>query len=167
MNLESRFQIRLAVSSDWEAITDFNSRLASETEGKTLVAQTLGAGVRALLANPRHGRYLVACIGLRIIGQMMHTREWSDWRNGEIWWVQSVYVDPEFRRCGVFRDLFRAMEQLAEETSQVIGIRLYVEQDNLPAQKAYERLGLVHPGYTVMERFLGKSDSPQPEEQFS
>ncbi len=152
--MESATLIRLAVSADWETIADYNTRLAMETEGKKLDPSTIAAGVQTLLANPQHGRYFIACMGDRIVGQIMHTREWSDWRNGEIWWLQSVYVHPEHRRCGVFRALFRHLEQLAESTPNVIGLRLYAEEHNSKAFEAYHSLGLAHAGYVVMERFF-------------
>src|SRR4029079_15862290 len=103
--------IRPAGFDDWETIADFNILLARETEDKQLVPETVFAGVKALLADPRHGRYFVACADGKIIGQMMHTREWSDWRNGEIWWLQSVYVHPGHRQAGVFRALYRHLEK--------------------------------------------------------
>jgi GNAT superfamily N-acetyltransferase len=155
--MKPAIDIRLAVPEDWAVIADYNSCLAMETEGKKLDSSTIEAGVQTLLSNPEHGRYFVACVGGQIVGQMMHTREWSDWRNGEIWWLQSVYVRLENRRCGVFRALFRHLEKLAESTPNVIGIRLYAEEHNSKAFDAYRSLGLAHAGYVVMERFLGRS----------
>ena len=152
--MDAAIRIRLAVPGDWAVIADFNSRLAMETEGKKLDGPTISAGVQTLLANPQHGRYFVACVGDRIVGQLMHTREWSDWRNGEIWWLQSVYVNAEHRRAGVFRALFRHLERLAESTPNVIGLRLYAEEHNSKAFEAYRSLGLAHAGYVVMERFF-------------
>ena len=146
--------IRLALPDDWEAIAEFNSRLATETEGKSLIRETIANGVKMLLEDPRHGRYFVATVGTRIVGQIMHTSEWSDWRNGEIWWLQSVYVHPDFRRSGVFRALYDHVAKLAEKTPGVIGLRLYVEKHNSRAMEAYQSLGLAATGYTVMERFF-------------
>lgn len=148
--------IRPALPEDWETIAHYNVRLADETEGKTLDPATIQAGVKALLADQRHGRYFVACLDQRIIGQMMHTREWSDWRNGEIWWLQSIYVHPDHRQRGVFRTMYRHLEKLAEETSGVVGFRLYVEHQNLRAQQVYRALGLSEAGYSVLERMFGK-----------
>lgn len=148
--------IRPATVADADVIADFNSRLALETEGKRLVPETITAGVGKILSDSGHGRYFVACINSRIIGQMMHTREWSDWRNGEIWWLQSVYVHPDFRRQGVFRSLYRHLEQLAERTEDVVGLRLYVENHNDRAVETYRSLGMDDSGYTVMERIFGK-----------
>lgn len=148
------FQIRQASEDDWELIAQLNSRLAFETENKKLDPKTIQAGVRAFLADDHHGRYFVAVNEGKIIGQMAHTREWSDWRNGEIWWLQSVYVLPEFRKLGVFRALYQHLESLALESLDVIGIRLYVETHNSRAQSAYLRLGMRDASYSVMERIF-------------
>jgi ribosomal protein S18 acetylase RimI-like enzyme len=148
------FSLRLANSSDAAIIVDFNCRLASETEGKQLDRRTVERGVATLLADPRHGRYFVACDDGRVIGQMMHTYEWSDWRNGQIWWLQSVYVAADYRKRGVFRALFEHVLQTAEADPGVVGVRLYVEEGNESAQAAYHKLGLEEAGYHVMERMF-------------
>lgn len=151
---EARWEIRPAQFDDWPTIADFNTRLAGETEGKRLEPDTIAQGVRTLLSQPQHGRYFVAGIQGRIVGQIMHTREWSDWRNGEIWWLQSVYVLSEFRQRGVFRALFAHLQKLAQSSPDVIGLRLYVEEHNTRAQEAYLTLGLQRAGYTVMEHIF-------------
>jgi ribosomal protein S18 acetylase RimI-like enzyme len=143
--------VRQAGPQDEEVIVDFNCRLASESENKQLDRPTVQIGVRNLLANSHHGRYFVASLGGRIVGQMMHTFEWSDWRNGEIWWLQSVYVHPDFRRQGVFRRLIEHIQSEAATSPQVVGLRLYVEEHNTVAQATYERLGLRAAGYVVMQ----------------
>ena len=148
------FEIRPAGPEDAAVIADFNSCLAAETEGKSLQPDIIADGVRTLLADPRHGRYFVALNAGTIVGQIMHTREWSDWRNGEIWWLQSVYVLPEYRNRGVFRSLYGHLEQLARESPDVIGLRLYVETHNARAQEAYLRLGFRDASYTVMEQIF-------------
>lgn len=145
---------RTAVPADCEAIVAGNCRLAAETESKRLDVATVRSGVRALLADPGKGRYFVACCGDEVVGQVMYTREWSDWRNGEIWWLQSVYVAPAYRRQGVFRRLFRHVYEQAQADPSVVGLRLYVERENRPAQDVYRRLGLQEPGYFVMERLF-------------
>ena len=147
-------KIRLAVADDWQTIKDFNIRLAAETEAKSLTPAVIEAGVKTLLQNPNHGRYFVACQREQIVGQMMHTREWSDWRNGEIWWLQSVYVHPEHRRQGIFRSLYRHLEELAQNDPNVIGLRLYAESQNAGALEVYRSLGLQETGYIVLERFF-------------
>jgi GNAT superfamily N-acetyltransferase len=149
-----QIEIRTAEVDDWQVIADFNSRLASETEGKTLQPEIISAGVKTLLGDVRHGRYFLAISDQSVIGQMMHTREWSDWRNGEIWWLQSVYVLPDHRHRGVFRALYQHVEQLARSSPDVIGLRLYVETHNTRAQQAYQRFGFRDASYTVMERIF-------------
>ena len=144
-------EIRLATSDDLECIVEYNMRLASETEDKHLDRDTLRQGVLALLKDPNKGRYFVAVHERNVIGQLMHTREWSDWRNGDIWWLQSVYIAEPFRRKGVFRKLFEHLWNEAQSSSDVVGVRLYVEVENLAAQETYANMGLIQPGYFVME----------------
>lgn len=144
--------IRAAVANDWPTIVDFNCRLAEESEGFSLHRETVAKGVQGLLADPSRGRYLVACSNGTIVGQLMHTREWSDWRNGDIWWLQSVYVAPEWRRRGVFRMLFDELRREAETDPGVVGLRLYVEDHNESAKQVYFKLGLLDAGYHVLER---------------
>ncbi len=148
--------IRAATIDDAPVLARFNEAMAWETERKRLDPATVRAGVEALLANPRKGRYFVACVndatgGEQVAGQLMHTWEWSDWRNGDLWWLQSVYVDPAHRRRGVFRALCRHILDEAESTPGVVGVRLYVESHNADAQATYERLGFANAGYVVME----------------
>lgn len=147
------FQIRDARPDDVEIIVDYNLRLAAETEDKYLDRETLRQGVAQVLGDGSKGRYFVACAGDEIVGQLMITYEWSDWRNGNIWWFQSVYVREDCRRQGVFRALFHHVEQKVREEPDVVGVRLYVENANDRAQATYENLGLRPGGYHVMERF--------------
>ena len=152
---ENEITIRNATHNDAETIAEFNCQLAAETEEKSLDPETVRLGVSALLSDVRHGKYIVACTrDGQIVGQLMHTFEWSDWRNGDIWWLQSVYVHADFRRLGVFRKLHQHLEQLAESTHGVVGLRLYVEHENDRAQETYRSLGFVEPGYRVMERIF-------------
>jgi len=148
--------IRPATMDDWPTLVNFNCRLAAETEGKELDRANVEPGVKAVLADVRKGRYFVACDGDRIVGQLLHTFEWSDWRNGDLWWLQSVYVHPDFRRGGVFRALFDHLRIEAAADPNVVGLRLYVETHNERAQKTYEQLGLIDAGYVVMEQMLKK-----------
>jgi ribosomal protein S18 acetylase RimI-like enzyme len=159
--------VRPARPEDWPTIVEFNCRLAEESEGKQLDRTRIEPGVKAVLADPRKGRYFVAVCdegaaaeepGGRIVGQLMHTFEWSDWRNGEIWWLQSVYVAPEFRRRGVFRALFGHLRGEAAADPDVVGLRLYVEEHNRRAQATYETLGMTTGGYFVMEEMLRRGD---------
>jgi len=149
-------QVRSAVPDDWPTIADFNHRLAIETEDTHLDPETLRRGVRALLRDSARGRYFVACRGERIVGQLLHTREWSDWRNGEIWWLQSVYVAAEFRRQGVFRTLYEHVRRQAIAAETVVGLRLYVDHNNGPAHETYQRLGMERAGYFVMEEMFAE-----------
>lgn len=132
--------VRDAVPGDLSVLVRFNRALAEESEGLSLDLDILGRGVEALLADPAKGAYFVAERDGQVVGQTMITFEWSDWRNGWIWWIQSVYVRAEDRRTGVLRALLDHIGSRARERG-VVGLRLYVEQENSTAQAAYERLG--------------------------
>lgn len=157
MNI-SELVIRPATPDDAPALADFNTRLAVETEGKRLAPEVILAGVLGIFEKPSRGRYFVAEIDGRIVGQVMHTFEWSDWRNGDLWWLQSVYVHPEFRSRGVFRALFSHVKQLAQVTDGVVGLRLYVENENASAHAVYRNLGLKPAGYQVLEWMADDAD---------
>lgn len=144
-------RIRPAEARDHAVLVDFNGRLAWETEQKRLDPGVVAPGVAALLADPAKGRYFVAELDGTVVGQLMHTREWSDWRNGDLWWVQSVYVAREARGRGVFRRLYEHLRAEARADGTVVGIRLYVETHNAAAQETYRRVGLKDAGYLVME----------------
>lgn len=144
------FEVREARAEDAPFIVECNCRMAMETEDLTLDPQTVRRGVGAVIEDPAKGRYFVVTHGGRTVGQLMITFEWSDWRNGNLWWVQSVYVVPEFRRRGAFTALYRHVERLAAG-EQAAGLRLYVERDNLAAQQTYQRLGMHLSDYLVMK----------------
>jgi GNAT superfamily N-acetyltransferase len=146
--------IRPARWSDIDVICEFNRRLATETENKDLDPVILKAGVAAMFGDARKGSYFVAELEGQVVGQLGVTCEWSDWRNGNFWWIQSVYVAASARRHGVFRRLFEHLLQEARAQTNVIGVRLYVEHDNHVAQATYEKLGMAMTGYHVMEMFL-------------
>lgn len=146
--------IRDATSADQPVIANFNSQLAAETEGRILNEELIGHGVAALLADRTKGRYWLAVIDGQIAGQMMVTYEWSDWRNGMLWWIQSVYVPAQFRRRGVFSAMYEHVASLVRADKDACGIRLYVEKSNLHAQDTYRNLGMIKPGYEVMESIL-------------
>jgi GNAT superfamily N-acetyltransferase len=145
--------VRAATPADAPFIVEFSRLLAEESEGKALDPALLAAGVAAGLADPPKALYFVAEEGGRVLGQVMVTFEWSDWRNGWFWWIQSVYVRPEARRRGVFRALFEHVAGAARANPEVIGLRLYVEEENRPAQETYARLGLSPTTYRVMEHY--------------
>jgi ribosomal protein S18 acetylase RimI-like enzyme len=147
--------IRDALPSDAATIVEFNRLLAWETEHKRLDPAVLTPGVETALREPKFARYFLctdAAQSEAIVGQMMITYEWSDWRNGLFWWIQSVYVHQDARRRGVFRALYQHVEQLAKSTPGVIGLRLYVEHDNTAAIDTYRKLGMVPSGHLLYER---------------
>ncbi|SIN80598.1 Acetyltransferase (GNAT) family protein [Singulisphaera sp. GP187] len=159
--------IRAGVPADRDTIVDFNQRLAGETEGKALDLTVLSAGIRSALADPERLRYWVAqpSAAAPLVGQAAITREWSDWRNGWIWWFQSVYVIPEARGQGVFRALYQQIRAEALALPDVIGLRLYVEQENHRAKQTYLAMGMEASGYHVFEeiwtdRFAASSLTP-------
>ena len=143
--------IRRATAADAAVVVDFNYRLAEESEGKVLDRAVLRSGVEAGLADERKARYFLAEEDGDILGQTMVTYEWSDWRNGWIWWIQSVYVRPEARRKGAFRALYEHILATGRREG-VIGIRLYVEEKNTKAHETYLKLGMEWGGYWVMEK---------------
>jgi len=136
-------------------LIEYNRAMAWETEHKRLDEQVLAKGVAAVFDDPAKGFYLVADLDGSMVGQLMVTTEWSDWRNGWFWWIQSVFVRPDARKQGVFRSLFAAAEKLALEAGNVVGLRLYVERENVNAQRTYESLGMYDAGYQVFEKMLG------------
>ncbi|MCS7022126.1 MAG: GNAT family N-acetyltransferase [Gemmataceae bacterium] len=146
--------IRPAQESDLATLVEFNRALAWETERKVLDPTVVTAGVTALLRDSQRGFYTVADWQGQVVGQLLITYEWSDWRNGWFWWLQSVYVHPEYRRRGIFRALLQAIEQLAYHRGDVVGLRLYVEQSNTAAQAAYATLGLQPTTYGILEKSL-------------
>lgn len=144
--------IRRATLGDAELLVEFNAAMALETEAKTLAPAVLRAGVARVLAEAARGFYLIAECDGAIAGCLMITYEWSDWRNGDWWWFQSVYVLPAFRRDGVFRALFAEVQRMAQAAPNVVGLRLYVERENRRAQDTYAALGLAETHYRLWER---------------
>ena len=144
-------EVRLAVPEDATTIADFNQQMAIETEDKQLDSETILAGVQRMIDDKSLGFYLVACIDSNVVGCLGITTEWSDWRNGLFWWIQSVYVSPEFRSHGAFSNLYHYVSELAKKQGNVCGIRLYAEKDNDRALKTYFRLGMVETEYRILE----------------
>jgi GNAT superfamily N-acetyltransferase len=148
--------IRPATRDDAGTIVEFNRAMALETESRRLDLATLREGILAFLGNPGYGFYLVAELpedkSRKPVGQLMITYEWSDWRNGVFWWIQSVYVSPERRGQGVFRAMHSHIIAKAKADPRVCGIRLYVERQNHRAQTVYQRVGLHQSVYTVYEQ---------------
>lgn len=145
---------RLAVAADAATLAGFNRAMALETEAKCLPMETLLPGVQAVLRDPRHGFYVVAESESGIAGSLLVTYEWSDWRNGRMWWIQSVYVRPDFRRRGVYRTLHEFVRDRARAAGDVVGIRLYVERENAAAQRTYAALGMTETPYRVYEEMF-------------
>ena len=145
--------VRPATPADAAVVVEFNRLLALESEGKVLDPAVLAKGVTACLADPNKGRYFVAEDGGEVLGQMALTYEWSDWRNGWLWWIQSVYVRLDARRRGVFRALYDHVRRAAEADPDVIGIRLYMERDNEKARQTYLGVGMSPTSYVVFERY--------------
>lgn len=148
---DSTIQIRQANANDALTLADFNIAMARETEERALDRTTITAGVQAIFDNSDRGFYVVADAGEQIAGSLMITKEWSDWRNGVFWWVQSVYVAPDFRRRGIYKMLYQHVKYLAQNTGGVCGFRLYVEKDNNRAQQTYESLGMQTTDYLMYE----------------
>ncbi|TVP15450.1 GNAT family N-acetyltransferase [Shewanella sp. KCT] len=144
-------QIRKGQQSDLTALVQFNQAMANETEGLSLDQQTLTQGVQTLLENPARGFYLVAEEAGEILGSLMVTFEWSDWRAKDYYWIQSVYIRPQNRRQGIYAKLYEAVKQIAEDNGGAASFRLYVEQENHKAQKTYEALGMKQSYYLMYE----------------
>lgn len=145
--------IRRAASDDADAIARWNIAMAWETERKALDPETIGRGVRAVFDEPRRGFYLIAELDGAAVGCLLVTYEWSDWRCGDFWWVQSVYVAPDARRAGVFRGLYAHVKAMAGGAGAV-GVRLYVETENERAQVTYGGLGMERCHYYMYEAML-------------
>jgi len=143
--------IRQAELSDAAVVAEFNLRLAEETEGIRLVPNRVAEGVAAILADASKGLYYLAEVDGQVIGQVMITYEWSDWRNGNLWWLQSVYVREDFRRRGIFRALFQHLQKLARSRRDVCGLRLYMHSENVRARNSYQQLGMKPTKYEVFE----------------
>jgi GNAT superfamily N-acetyltransferase len=148
------FVVRSATPADASTIIEYNRLLALETENQVLDARVLAPGVAAILGDRNRGRYFVADDNGDVIGQIMITYEWSDWRNGWIWWLQSVYVRADRRKGGVFRSIFQHIEGQARKEGNVAGIRLYVEHENRAAQSTYRKLGFDEIHFFLLQKLL-------------
>ncbi len=146
----SNMHIRKANKSDIQTIADFNIKMAMETEGKVLPEEVITNGVTHMICNEHLGFYLIAEIKDKIVGSLMVTTEWSDWRNGFFWWIQSVYIIPEFRRKGIYSSLYNHVKKTSQ-SENICGFRLYVEIENNIAIKTYENLGMEKTHYFLYE----------------
>jgi ribosomal protein S18 acetylase RimI-like enzyme len=152
--MASTIVVRNAREQDIPALTHFNVAMARETENKILSPAKVRAGMRAVIRHPDHGFYLVAELNGQIAGSLLVTREWSDWRNGVFWWIQSVYVPPEFRKRGIYRALHDAVKAHAKSSPEVCGFRLYVAKNNRAAMAVYSKLGMSETEYRIYEESL-------------
>lgn len=150
----AELRVRIANADDGDAFVRFNCAMAMETEGKRLDERIVGPGVGAIFEDPARGFYVLAESDGDIVAALMVTFEWSDWRNANFWWIQSVYVVPEFRRRGVYRRLYDFVRDRARADGGVCGFRLYVEKDNTSAQRTYEKLGMTASDYLMYEEKL-------------
>jgi GNAT superfamily N-acetyltransferase len=142
---------RDATRTDVSDIVDFQVAMARETEEVDLDREVCRAGVEAVFDEPAHGRYFIAESEGRAVASLLITYEWSDWRNGKVWWIQSVYVRPEARRNRIYAGLYEHVQALVQKDESVRGIRLYVDRRNTPAQEVYRRCGMNGEHYLVYE----------------
>ncbi len=148
-------EIRPARPEDAGAIVDFQLQMARETEGLELDLPAVIRGVRAVFDDPSKGEYWVAEAGGRVVSSLMTTYEWSDWRNGTVLWIQSVYVLPELRGSGVYRRMYEHLKERVQASPGLVGIRLYVDRRNTAAQRVYERVGMSREHYEMFEWMKG------------
>ena len=144
-------EVRRARLDDHRFIVSFQQKMAQETEGHFLVEKVISEGVNTILRDPSKGYYYVACVDNTPIASLMITYEWSDWRNGNIWWIQSVYVDAQFRGKGVYRKMYEYIKAEVSTDKSIAGIRLYVYNENTRAQEVYKKLGMTGGNYQVFE----------------
>jgi GNAT superfamily N-acetyltransferase len=142
---------RKALHSDHETIVRFQLAMALETEKLTLDPDTCSRGVRAVLDNPGKGVYYMCANEEQVIASLLIIPEWSDWRNGEVWWIHSVYVQPNQRAHGAFRKLYEHVQEVVKENDGLRGLRLYVDKTNVSAQKVYRKLGMTDEHYSLFE----------------
>ena len=148
--------IRVAQRDDTDALVEFNHAMAVETEGKRLDRDVLRPGVEAVFSDHNKGFYVVATDDDRIVGGLMVTYEWSDWRNAWFWWIQSVYIKPEARGKKLYRQMYEFIKQRARDAGNVCGFRLYVETDNVNARTVYDAVGMQASHYLMYEENMSE-----------
>lgn len=146
--------IRLAIEKDVPELVEFNQAMALETEGKHLDSEILKNGVESVFNDEKKGFYVVTEADAKIVGGLMVTFEWSDWRNSWFWWIQSVYILPEYRGRSIYRLMYEFVKDKAKQEKNVCGFRLYVEKENVNAQKVYEKLGMESSHYLMYEEMI-------------
>lgn len=144
-------KVRTAINNDHETLVAFQLAMAQETEGIELDFATVKKGVQAVLNDASKGKYYVAEIDGKVVGSLLTTYEWSDWRNGTILWIQSVYVSPRFRRKGIYKNMYAHIKNMVLESDNLNGIRLYADKSNIAAHKTYQKLGMIHDHYVTFE----------------
>jgi len=142
--------IRPAVPPDSTIIRDFQKAMAMETENMILNHEIISRGVESVFSDSGKGQYFIAEAGGKTVASLLITYEWSDWRNANVWWFQSVYVIPEYRRKGIFRQMYNFIRNEADREG-VAGLRLYVETANVRAHKTYEAMGMNGSHYKMYE----------------
>ena len=143
--------VRKGKQSDNQTVVDFQIRMAKETEQVDLDRDIVNKGVNAVFNNPEKGIYFVAESGGKIIASLLITFEWSDWRNGDVYWIHSVYVLPELRKKGVFKTMYLHMKNIVQKDKNIWGLRLYVDKTNTNARKVYEIMGMDCNHYMLFE----------------
>lgn len=143
--------IRPGLLFDIDVIADFQVQMAFETEKLKLDPPTVKLGVSAVMDDPTKGKYWLAEINGKVVGCLLTVPEWSDWRNGTVLWIHSVYVIPQFRKHGVFKSLYQHLTKLVNEANELRGLRLYVDKTNSEAQKVYSKLGMSCDHYHLFE----------------
>ena len=143
--------VRKASEQDIITIVDFQIKMAKETENMILSSEIISNGVKAVFGNKHYGQYFVAETKEGIVGSLLITYEWSDWRNALVWWLQSVYVKPEHRKAGVFRMMYQYVKGIVGSDETIAGIRLYMDKTNVGADKVYRAMGMDGDHYRVYE----------------
>lgn len=144
-------RIRIATEKDVEAIVGFQLRMARESENMELDLETLQKGVSSVFLDPSKGKYFVAVDDEQVVASLMITLEWSDWRNQWVYWIQSVFVEPKYRKKGTFRMMYEHLKKLAKKDESLAGLRLYVDLDNKNAAEVYKAIGMDGDHYRVFE----------------
>ena len=144
-------QIRIATEENREIIAEFQIKMAAETENLVLDKETLSEGVMHVLRDPEKGKYFMAEDEGNVVASLLITFEWSDWRNKWVLWIQSVYVLPDYRKQGVFKNMYAHIKKWATDDNEVAGIRLYVDKTNRRAIDVYSKLGMNGEHYRLFE----------------
>lgn len=150
-DIQGTEKIRPAIPADAVTISRFQQQMANETEGIALEAEIVSRGVNAIFEDTSRGAYHVVEVKGRVVASLLITYEWSEWRNGQVWWIQSVYVEKDFRGQGIFKRLYAYIQSLATSDENIRGIRLYVDTTNTAAQKVYQSIGMNGDHYKVYE----------------